>query len=98
MVILQLLKAVRVGVFLVNYTEEQLELMTKEQMKAIILECQETDICKPDCESGIKGKLIEFNKELLIHHGVSAPVAAFIATATVCGLFNLFYLIPLLYR
>lgn len=79
-----------------KYTEEQLEAMTKGELKAIILEHQSTEESTAECTDDLKDKVIGFSKQLLINHGVSAPVAAIIATSAVTGLFNLFFLIPLL--
>ena len=79
-----------------KYTAEELEGMTKGELKAIILEHQSTEDCTSACADGVKDKIIGFSKQLLVDHGVSAPVAAIIATSAVTGLFNIFLLIPLL--
>jgi hypothetical protein len=79
-----------------KYTAEELEGMTKGELKAIILEHQSTEESGAECADDFKNKVIGFSKQLLINHGVSAPVAAIIATSAVTGLFNLFLLIPLL--
>ncbi len=79
-----------------KYTAEQLEAMTKGELKAIILEHQSTEESTTECTDDLKDKAIGFSKQLLVNHGVSAPVAAFIATSAVTGLFNLYLLLPLL--
>ena len=79
-----------------NYTAEELEGMTKGELKAIILEHQSTEESSVECADDFKDKVIGFSKQLLVDHGVSAPVAAIIATSAVTGLFNIFLLIPLL--
>ena len=79
-----------------KYTEEQLEAMTKGELKAIILEHQSTEESATGCTDDFKDKVIKFSRQLLVKHGVSAPVAAIIATSAITGLFNIFLLIPLL--
>lgn len=79
-----------------KYTAEELEGMTKGELKAIILEHQSTEDCTSACADGFKDKLIEFNKQVLVNYGVSTPVAAVIATTAVTVLFNLYLLLPLL--
>jgi len=80
------------------YTQEQLNAMTPDQLKATILQQQtEAVVSAPSTIEKIKTTLIDFNKNLLVNHGVSVPVATVISAAAVSGLFNMVYvLIPLI--